>query len=79
MIHLHTAPTPNGWKVSVMLEECNLPYEVTLVNLAEGDQFKEDFLAISPNNRIPAIVDDTRAKATPRCPFSNWRNFALPG
>ena len=57
MIDLHTAPTPNGWKVSIMLEECALPYAVQWVNLGQGDQFKEDFLAISPNNRIPAIVD----------------------
>jgi GST-like protein len=57
MIDLHTAPTPNGWKVSIMLEECALPYDVRWVNLGQGDQFKEDFLAISPNNRIPAIVD----------------------
>ena len=57
MIDLHTAPTPNGWKVSIMLEECALPYAVHWVNLGQGEQFKADFLAISPNNRIPAIVD----------------------
>jgi GST-like protein len=57
MIDLHTAPTPNGWKVSIMLEECALPYDAHWVNLGQGDQFKSDFLAISPNNRIPAIVD----------------------
>ena len=57
MIDLHTAPTPNGWKVSIMLEECALPYTVSWVNLGKGEQFKDDFLAISPNNRIPAIVD----------------------
>jgi GST-like protein len=50
-------PTPNGWKITVMLEECGLPYAVIPVNIASGDQFKSEFLAISPNNRIPAIVD----------------------
>jgi len=57
MIDLHTAPTPNGWKVSIMLEECGLPYRVRWVNIGRGDQFAADFLAISPNNKIPAIVD----------------------
>lgn len=57
MIELFTAPTPNGWKISIMLEECGLPYEVRWINIGKGDQFKPDFLAISPNNRIPAIVD----------------------
>lgn len=57
MIELHTAPTPNGWKVSIMLEECGLPYEVRWVNIGAGEQFADQFLAISPNNRIPAIVD----------------------
>lgn len=61
MIELFTAPTPNGWKVSVMLEECGLPYEVRWVNIGKGDQFKPEFLAISPNNRIPAIVDHAPA------------------
>lgn len=50
-------PTPNGWKVTIMLEECGLPYEVRLVNIGAGDQFKPDFLKISPNNKMPAIVD----------------------
>lgn len=61
MIELFTAPTPNGWKISVMLEECGLPYEVRWVNIGKGDQFKPEFLAISPNNRIPAIVDHAPA------------------
>src|SRR3954463_16321501 len=56
-IDLYYWPTPNGWKVSIMLEECGLPYAVIPVNIARGDQFKPDFLAISPNNRMPAIVD----------------------
>lgn len=57
MIDLHYAATPNGWKVSIMLEECGLPYAVHPVNLGRGEQFAPDFLAISPNNRIPAIID----------------------
>ena len=50
-------PTPNGFKVSIMLEECRLPYTMIPVNLAKGEQFNPDFLAIAPNNRMPAIVD----------------------
>jgi GST-like protein len=57
MIDLYYWPTPNGWKASIMLEECGLPYEVHAVHIGRGDQFKPEFLAISPNNRIPAIVD----------------------
>ena len=56
-IDLYYWPTPNGWKVSIMLEECGLPYRVIPVNIAAGEQFKPAFLRISPNNRIPAIVD----------------------
>jgi len=56
-IDLYYWPTPNGWKVSIMLEECGLPYNVIPVNIARGDQFKPAFLKISPNNRMPAIVD----------------------
>lgn len=58
MIDLHYWPTPNGWKVSIMLEETGLPYRLVPVNIGRGEQFKPDFLAISPNNRMPAIVDD---------------------
>ena len=57
MIDLYYAPTPNGWKITIMLEECGLPYRVHPVRLDRGEQFAPDFLAISPNNRIPAIVD----------------------
>ncbi|ABS69023.1 glutathione S-transferase N-terminal domain-containing protein [Xanthobacter versatilis] len=56
-IELFYWPTPNGWKITIMLEECGLPYEVKLVNIGKGDQFKPDFLAISPNNKMPAIID----------------------
>ncbi|GAB3547308.1 glutathione S-transferase N-terminal domain-containing protein [Noviherbaspirillum agri] len=57
MIDVYSAATPNGHKVHIMLEECGLPYRVHHINIGEGDQFKPDFLAISPNNKIPAIVD----------------------
>ncbi len=57
MIDFYYWPTPNGWKVSIMLEECGLDYRVIPVNIGKGDQFKPEFLAISPNNRMPAIVD----------------------
>jgi GST-like protein len=56
-IDLYYWPTPNGWKVSIMLEELGLPYNVVYVNIGAGDQFKPEFLAIAPNNRMPAIVD----------------------
>jgi GST-like protein len=61
MIDLYYWPTPNGWKITIMLEECGLPYRLIPVNIGKGDQFKPDFLAISPNNRMPAIVDTDAA------------------
>src|SRR5258707_3625027 len=57
MIELHTWGTPNGRKASIMLEECGLPYSVHKIDISKGEQFKPEFLKISPNNRIPAIVD----------------------
>lgn len=57
MIDLYTAPTPNGHKIQIALEELGLPYEVHPVNILAGDQFDPGFLEISPNNKIPAIVD----------------------
>ena len=57
MIEVFSWPTPNGNKVHVMLEECGLPYRVTPVNIGAGDQFKDEFLAFSPNNKVPAITD----------------------
>jgi GST-like protein len=56
-IELYYWPTPNGFKISIMLEECGLPYRMVPVNISTGEQFKPDFLKISPNNRMPAIVD----------------------
>ena len=57
MIELYTAGTPNGWKVSMALEEMALPYEVHLINLGKGEQRDPDYLKICPNGRIPAIID----------------------
>lgn len=57
MIDLYTAPTPNGWKASVVLEELGIPYEVHTINLLGGDQKQPEYLAINPNGRIPTIVD----------------------
>ena len=57
MIDVYSWATPNGHKVHIMLEECGLPYRAHPVNIGAGDQFKPEFLAISPNNKIPAIVD----------------------
>jgi GSH-dependent disulfide-bond oxidoreductase len=57
MIDLYTWPTPNGHKIHIMLEECKLPYRVHPINIGKGDQFQPEFLKISPNNKIPALVD----------------------
>ncbi|MCA0045206.1 glutathione S-transferase N-terminal domain-containing protein [Celeribacter litoreus] len=56
-ISLYYWPTPNGWKISIALEEMELPYEVNLVNIGAGEQYDPDSLKIAPNNRMPAIVD----------------------
>ena len=56
-ITLYYWPTPNGWKISIALEEMGLPYEVKFVNIGAGEQFEPEFLKIAPNNRMPAIVD----------------------
>ena len=57
MIDLYTASTPNGWKVSITLEELSIPYKVKEIDLIKGDQKKKSFLKINPNGRIPAIID----------------------
>ena len=56
-IELYYWPTPNGWKITIALHEMELPYDLNLVNIGKGEQFRPEFLAISPNNRMPAIVD----------------------
>jgi GST-like protein len=64
-IDLHFWPTPNGWKITIALEELELPYRVRLVNIGKGDQFAPDFLEIAPNNRMPAIVDPAGPDGAP--------------
>jgi len=65
MIDLYYWPTPNGWKISIMLEELGVPYRTHLIDISNGDQFEPDFLAIAPNNRIPAIVDSDGPDGAP--------------
>lgn len=71
MIDLYTWPTPNGHKVHIMLEETGLPYRVIPINIGAGDQFKPDFLKISPNNKMPAIVDARSADGKPYAVFES--------
>ncbi|WP_111428633.1 glutathione S-transferase N-terminal domain-containing protein [Rhodobacteraceae bacterium DSL-40] len=70
-IELHYWPTPNGWKIAIALEEMGLPYNVHLVNIGAGDQFKAEFLKISPNNRMPAIVDPEGPDGAPIAIFES--------
>ena len=69
MIDLYTWPTPNGQKVHIMLEEIELPYSVHPVDITEGAQFEPEFLAISPNNKIPVIIDDEGPTVEPYAVF----------
>jgi GST-like protein len=71
MIDVYTWPTPNGHKVHIMLEECGLPYAVHAVDIGAGEQFRPEFLAISPNNKIPAIVDSDGPDGRPIALFES--------
>ena len=71
MIDLYFWPTPNGWKVSIALEEMELPYKTHLINIGKGDQFDPEFLKISPNNRMPAIVDPDGPDGAPVSVFES--------
>ena len=71
MIDLYTWPTPNGHKIHIMLEECRLPYAVHPIDIGAGDQFKPEFLAISPNNKMPAIVDSEGPDGKPIALFES--------
>src|SRR3954464_4008452 len=75
MIDLHYWPTPNGWEGTIMLEEAGLPYKLCPVHIGRGEQFKPEFLAISPNNRIPAIVDHAPTGGGP--PISVFESGAI--
>ena len=70
-IDLYFWPTPNGWKASIVLEELQLPYRLHLIDIGAGDQFKPEFLAISPNNRMPAIVDPQGPDGAPISVFES--------
>ena len=70
-IELHYWPTPNGWKISIMLEELGVPYEVKYVNIGKGEQFEPSFLKIAPNNRMPAIVDPEGPDGAPISVFES--------
>jgi GST-like protein len=70
-IDLYYWPTPNGWKISIMLEECGLPYNVIPVNISGGDQFRPEFLAFSPNNKMPAIIDPDGPDGSPISVFES--------
>ena len=78
MIEAWTWPTPNGHKVHIMLEELGLTYKVIPVNIRAGDQFKPEFLAITPNHRIPAIVDPDGPGGRPFKLFESGRDPDLP-
>lgn len=71
MIDAYSWPTPNGHKIHIMLEECGLTYRAIPVDIGAGDQFKADFLAISPNNKIPAIVDSDGPDGKPIALFES--------
>jgi GSH-dependent disulfide-bond oxidoreductase len=71
MIDLYYWPTPNGWKITIALEEMGLPYTVIPVDIGKGDQFKPEFLAIAPNNRMPAIVDPDGPDGAPIAIFES--------
>jgi GST-like protein len=75
MIDLHYWPTPNGHKITIFLEETDTPYRLVPVNIATGEQFRPEFLAISPNNRMPAMVDDAPVDGGP--PVSVFESGAI--
>ena len=78
-IDLYYWPTPNGWKITIMLEECGLPYNVKYINIGRGDQFEADFLKIAPNNRMPAIVDPDGPGGQPISVFESGAIFQYLG
>ena len=71
MLDLHYWPTPNGKKVTIQLEECGLDYNLVECNIGKGDQFTDEFLAINPNNRMPALVDMILQMAMARSRYLN--------
>lgn len=77
MIDFYYWPTPNGWKVSIALEELDLAYQMKPVNIGRGDQFSAEFLVISPNNRMPAIVDHDSTQDDTDSPISVFESGAI--
>jgi len=75
MYDIHYWPTPNGKKVTILLEELGAPYTIIPCNIGKGDQFKSEFLAIGPNNRMPAMVDHDPVGAGP--PISIFESGAI--
>jgi len=75
LIEVLFAPTPNCWKITIFLEECGLPYRLTPVRLSQGDQYRPEFLEISPNNRVPAIIDHAPIGAA--APLSVFESGAI--
>ncbi len=71
MLDLYVWPTPNGYKISILLEELGLPYNVVAVDIGKGEQFKPDFLKISPNNKMPALVDSDGPDGRPYAVFES--------
>lgn len=78
-IEVYYAPTPNGWKITIFMEESGIPYVIIPINLSAGDQFKPSFLKISPNNRMPVIVDHNTADGEPICVFESGAIMAYLG
>src|ERR1700759_152906 len=76
MIDVHYWTTPNGHKVTIFLEEAGLEYKIIPINIGKGEQFKPEFLAVSPNNRIPAIVDNHPKDSG--ASISHWESGAIP-
>ncbi len=77
MIDFYYWPTPNGWKVAIMLEECGLAYKLIPLNIGKGEQFTPEFLAISPNNRMPAILDHDGAGDVADAPVPVFESGAI--
>ena len=71
MIDLYYWPTPNGHKITIALEEMGLPYKIHYVDISKGDQYKQDFLFFSPNNKMPAIIDQNGVNLRPTSIFES--------
>ena len=77
MIDLYYWPTPNGHKITIALEEMGLPYKIHYVDISKGDQYKQEFLLFSPNNKMPAIIDQNGVNSRPTSIFRIWCHFVV--